>query len=138
MCIYLSPLNMPYFFFHIKLPVPARYWILIIHFGFLFESDYSVFYFLLVFWFLSVSFGEDEWLNVQATLSYPSLNHCTIEIRFNYFILKMNKFLKQQWKNFVTKMYFLIAQSRGFVEGEIDETGSLFRNNEFLVNLNIK
>lgn len=50
----------------------------------------------------------------------------------------MNKFLKQQWKNFVTKMYFLIAQSRGFVEGEIDETGSLFRNNEFLVNLNIK
>lgn len=49
----------------------------------------------------------------------------------------MNEFLKHQWKNFVAKMYFLIVQSKGLVESEIDETGNLFRNNEFLVNLNI-
>ena len=34
-------------------------------------------------------------------------------------------------------MYFLMVQSSGLVESEIDETGNLFRNNEFLVNLNI-
>lgn len=49
----------------------------------------------------------------------------------------MNEFLKHQWKNFVAKMYFLMVQSKGLVESEIDETGNLFRNNEFLVNLNI-
>ena len=30
-----------------------------------------------------------------------------------------------------------MVQSKGLVESETDETGNLFRNNEFLVNLNI-
>lgn len=59
----------------------------------------------------------------------PSLNHCTMEIRFNYFILKTNEFLKHQWKDFVTEMYFLMVQSKGLVECGIDETGNLCRNN---------
>lgn len=87
----------------------------------------------LVLWCLSVSFGK--W-DVQATLSCPSLNCCTMEIRFNYFILKVSRFLKHLWNNFVTKI-FLNGSNKGLVGSEIDETSNLLRNNRFIVNLNV-
>lgn len=76
-------------------------------------------------------------INVQATLSCPNLNCCTMEIRFNYFILKVSRFLKHLWKNFVTKIYFLMVQTKVLFGSEVDETSNLLRNNSFIVNLNI-